>query len=402
VGDPVHFAICNLVADGVTVVAAAGNFGIDVQFVLPAAYDEVLTVSALGDSDGAPCGDGADTSEGNDDTFPSFSDYGTMSSDLAHMIAAPGVDILSTNHVGGYGTQSGTSMAAAHVSGVAAMYLQSFPDASPSVVRDALRSIGEPPDVNFNGECTSGISHENTGDDHPEPLVTVGSFPAPPIPTFTPAIVRGNIWYLNYGLDTAADVTLAFGKSSDRKVAGDWDGDGVFTPGIVRGNLWFLTNDLDGDGEIIVNYGKSTDIPVAGDWNGDGVWTPGIVRGNLWFLTNDFDGTGEIIINYGKSTDRFVAGDWNGDGVYTPGIVRGNVWYVNNTFDGSADVAFAYGKSSDFPVAGDWDGDGDTTPAIIRGNIWYVNNGLDGGADIAFAYGKSTDAKLAGDWNGIP
>ncbi len=46
----------------------------------------------------------------------SFSNYGSIIS-----LAAPGVDILSTYVGGGYATVSGTSMSAAHVSGVAGL-----------------------------------------------------------------------------------------------------------------------------------------------------------------------------------------------------------------------------------------------------------------------------------------
>ncbi len=58
-GDVVHAAICRATADGVTFVAAAGNA--DRTFVgqIPAAYDEVLTVTAIADMNGRP-GGGAD------------------------------------------------------------------------------------------------------------------------------------------------------------------------------------------------------------------------------------------------------------------------------------------------------------------------------------------------------
>jgi subtilisin family serine protease len=53
-------------------------------------------------------------------------------------IAAPGVGIYSTSLNGGFGTMSGTSMAAPHVAGAAALYLQAHPDATPSQVEQWL------------------------------------------------------------------------------------------------------------------------------------------------------------------------------------------------------------------------------------------------------------------------
>jgi len=53
---------------------------------------------------------------------------------------APGVSILSSWSTSNTATNtiSGTSMATPHTAGVAALYLQSSPGASPAVVRDAL------------------------------------------------------------------------------------------------------------------------------------------------------------------------------------------------------------------------------------------------------------------------
>ena len=56
--DPIHQAICRLVASGVTVVAAAGNNHFSASRLIPASYNEVITVSALADSDGKPGGVG--------------------------------------------------------------------------------------------------------------------------------------------------------------------------------------------------------------------------------------------------------------------------------------------------------------------------------------------------------
>lgn len=116
-------AVCGAQAAGVTVVVAAGNETDDAKNHLPAAYPEVITVSALNDNDGTKSGD----------TFASFSNYGALVD-----IMAPGVSILSTLPDGTYGSYSGTSMATPHVSGAAARILAANPSYTPAQVRTAL------------------------------------------------------------------------------------------------------------------------------------------------------------------------------------------------------------------------------------------------------------------------
>jgi subtilisin family serine protease len=147
----------------------------------------VITVSALADSNGAPCGGGTATTYGPDDTFASFSNYATSAADLNHLIGAPGVNIYSTYKGEGYATLSGTSMASPHVAGSAALYIAAHPGASPAAVRDALKAMGEPVNVSFNGECgttTTTVkkpggqkgSHSDPSGKHPEVVLRDDSF----------------------------------------------------------------------------------------------------------------------------------------------------------------------------------------------------------------------------------
>lgn len=123
--DPLHLAICNSSAAGVTYAVAAGNDGADFGAGAdePASFPEVLTVTAASDSDGRPGGAGGPPiCRGGeiDDAWASFSDFAVSPADAAHVVAAPGVCIRSILP-GGQATDSGTSAASPHVAGVVAL-----------------------------------------------------------------------------------------------------------------------------------------------------------------------------------------------------------------------------------------------------------------------------------------
>jgi subtilisin family serine protease len=140
--DVLHQAICRLYAAGITVVAAAANERRSASNYVPAAYNQVITVSALADTDGKSGGLGGRRcyswgSYDRDDTFADFSNYG---SDVD--LIAPGKCIWSTKPGSTYAYSSGTSMAAPAVTGAVALYKASRPLATPAEVREALRYLG--------------------------------------------------------------------------------------------------------------------------------------------------------------------------------------------------------------------------------------------------------------------
>ncbi|NUQ64557.1 MAG: S8 family serine peptidase, partial [Pirellulales bacterium] len=80
------------------------------------------------------------TASDYNDQLARFSNYGLTSVD----IAAPGAGILSTEPGGLYQSRYGTSMAAPHVSGVAALVWANVPNATVAEVRDAIRYGADP------------------------------------------------------------------------------------------------------------------------------------------------------------------------------------------------------------------------------------------------------------------
>jgi subtilisin family serine protease len=139
--DAVHLAICNSSAAGVSYVVSAGNDSQDLAGFTPAAYDEVLTVTAMGDFDGTPGGafSGSPPCQIGrligqvDDRVASFSNFATLPADRAHTVAAPGVcvfttlplNIESTTGTVGYDFYTGTSQASPQVTGTVALCIAS-------------------------------------------------------------------------------------------------------------------------------------------------------------------------------------------------------------------------------------------------------------------------------------
>jgi subtilisin len=153
-------------------VVASGNSGGDASQEVPAAYNEVITVSALADYNSQPFGGAANTCNQDpqiDDDFAFFSNFG---SDVD--LGAPGVCIRSTwksssRHPNGtYNTISGTSMASPHVAGAATLYKSTHPSASPSQVRAFMIAPA-------NTEA-KGNGHTDMFNLDPEPVLQMDNF----------------------------------------------------------------------------------------------------------------------------------------------------------------------------------------------------------------------------------
>jgi subtilisin family serine protease len=131
--DPLLERIIKAAAEkGVIFIAAAGNNGPKGAPVYPAAYPEVIAVTATDDKD----------------KLYSKANRGDYIS-----VAAPGVDIIAPALKGSYELSSGTSMAAAHVSGVVALLLERDGKLDWSKVREILSATARKPSASGGGKA---------------------------------------------------------------------------------------------------------------------------------------------------------------------------------------------------------------------------------------------------------
>ena len=134
IDNPLDVAINNAVDSGVIVVAAAGNSGPDNNTIFtPGTAAKAITV-------GAYCMEHQIGVEYHCDSsyIASFSSRGYANIYNKPDIIAPGVEINSTIRDSQYGTESGTSTAAPHVAGTAALLKQKNPSWGPLEIKAAL------------------------------------------------------------------------------------------------------------------------------------------------------------------------------------------------------------------------------------------------------------------------
>lgn len=399
------------------IVCAAGNgrvnttlnrkigVNIDNDPCLPAgfAYDNILSVTATT----------------NTDALAEFSNYGSVGVDLA----APGTNIYSTISATQYDVLSGTSMAAPHVTGVAALIKSTFPELTTAQIKKAIMESVDKVAA-LNGKCVTGgrlnanmamhkaryanqanwaVDQTACGDfngDGKEDVVTIISTKA-------------------YNDDTnQIEMLVSLGGSSQTI---PWKIETKYTGSKIVGRV--TAGDFNGDGydDVAMMYDYGDNLPKIHVFLSTGSsfsnWTTWLTQGGYF--------------NPSRIVGRFTAGDFNGDGKddiavmydyedHTAKILvctsKGNgfnywtTWYAQNTpnyynvprvagrfkagdfnGDGKDDIATMYGyadgttKIHVFPSAGN---------KFTGCSFWYTESRAN-----YYSVGRVDDRFTVGDFN---
>lgn len=177
--DQLSLAVDSLVDQGIITVISAGNSGPDTFSISsPGNSRKAITVGAINNED---------------NQIAQFSSRGpTLSSDLVIKpdIVAPGVNICAARYDGSFPSNtcidsrhiglSGTSMAAPHVTGVAALILQAHPNWSPDLIKSSIMSTAL--NLGYNGtsqgagliNAFNSVDINNTNSKVLEPKISFG------------------------------------------------------------------------------------------------------------------------------------------------------------------------------------------------------------------------------------
>ena len=232
-------------------------------------------------------------------------------------------------------------------------------------------------------------------------------------------------WFARSGQQLGFTRTNAglFGRMTDKRIMGDYDGDGrsdIVAARPENGNLTWWIADHNGKVIKVLTFGLATDKPIAGDYDNDAITDVAVTRAEAngqktWHILRSSDG-GYFGLQFGLSTDREIVGDFDGDGRTDFGVMRRNAdntytWYIQRSASGQMLIR-TFGNVGDVPQPADLNGDRITDLVIFRSDAalgvgtagtWkWIDGGLSAETNPiqTEVFGIQGDYPQAGDYDG--
>ena len=301
--DPLDYAVEQAWNAGIVVVAAAGNDGTNRQALADPANDPLVIAVGADDPN--------NTDTISDDSVASFSQRGNAQRHID--LIAPGVHILGLRDPGSRIDQanpgavvggrffrgSGTSQAAAVVSGLSALYLSRWPNATADQVKHALMMTAEVPgDTKYAGRGIPNIKaamrmYPPSGSQPATGATGSGSLEAS----------RGS-FHVNDGTSDLTGEQDIFGQAFDSAAMAAAEAAGnTWTGGVWNGNTW-------------TGATWSGNTWTGATWSG-ATWSGNTWTGNTW--------TGNTWTGATWSGNTWTGNTWTGN-TWTGATWSGNTW----------------------------------------------------------------------------
>jgi Subtilase family/FG-GAP-like repeat len=292
----------------------------------------------------------------------------------------------------------GTSAAAPHAAGVAALLFQAKPTLTPAKLYRSLENTAvdmNPP--GFDNNSGFGLIQADAA---VEALLNqlVGDFDGDGVSDI--AVYRGGVWFILRSSDGGQTTVGWGGLTQDMPVPADYDGDGRADVAVYRDGIWYIIRSSDGGVTTTGWGGLLADIPVPGDYDGDGKADVAVYREGTWFIIRSSDGGFTVTGWGGLPQDITVPADYDGDGKTDLAVYRGGLWFIRRSSDGVQVTVGWGGLAQDVVVPGDYDGDGKTDIAVYRDGTWFIIRSSDGGFTVTGWGGLPQDIPVPADYDG--
>jgi hypothetical protein len=270
----------------------------------------------------------------------------------------------------------GTSAAAPHAAGVAALLFQRRPSVSPARIYETLENTA----IDM---ATPGYDND-TGFGLIDALGAVSLLLNPPPADFDGdgvsdiGVYRSGLWIVKRSSDGGFIVQNLGGASQDIPVPADYDGDGKADLAIFRDGAWSIVDSA--GGTTTIGFGAPGDVPVPGDYDGDGKADEAVYRSGAWSIKRSSDGSNTVIA-HGGPTWTAVPADYDGDGKTDVAVYMNGAWSIKRSSDNVTTV-MGHGGPLWQPVPGDYDGDGKADIAVYMNGAWSIRRSSDNGITV--------------------